>query len=70
MPEMDGLEALPRVRDASPATHVVMLTGVTATNIRERALASGASAFIEKGIDIDKLGKQVLEVCRGTRPAG
>jgi DNA-binding NarL/FixJ family response regulator len=70
MPEMDGLEALPRVRDASPTTRVVMLTGVSAANIRERALASGASAFIEKGIDIDKLGNQVLEVCRGTRPTG
>jgi DNA-binding NarL/FixJ family response regulator len=68
MPEMDGLEALPRVREASPATQVVMLTGLTAATIQERALASGASAFIEKGIDIDKLGKLVLEVCRGARP--
>jgi DNA-binding NarL/FixJ family response regulator len=68
MPEMDGLEALPHVREASPATQVVMLTGLTAANVRERALAAGASAFIEKGIDIDDLGNQVFEICRGTRP--
>lgn len=65
MPKMDGLEALPRVREASPGTQVVMLTGLTSATIRERALAAGASAFIEKGIDIDKLGKQVVEICRG-----
>lgn len=66
MPEMDGLEALPHVRDASPATQVVMLTGVSAENIRERALAAGASAFIEKGVDVDRLGNRVVEICRGT----
>ncbi len=67
MPEMDGLEALPHVREASPATHVVMLTGVVAANVRERALAAGASAFIEKGIDVDKLGDEVVAICRGAR---
>jgi len=66
MPVMDGLEALPRVREVSPATQVVVLTGVTAASIRERALAAGASAFIEKGIDIDELGDRVVEICRGT----
>jgi len=65
MPEMDGLEALPRVREVSPETQVVMLTGVTAESIRERALAAGASAFIEKGIDIDELGDRIVEICRG-----
>ncbi|HZP73968.1 MAG TPA: response regulator transcription factor [Gaiellaceae bacterium] len=70
MPEMDGLETLPRVREASPATQVVMLTGVTAASVRERALATGASAFIEKGIDIDKLGNEIVEICRGRRLQG
>lgn len=66
MPEMDGLEALPLVRAASPATEVVMLTGLTAASIRERALAAGASAFIEKGIDMTELGTRIVEICRGT----
>lgn len=70
MPEMDGLEALPRIRKVSPATQVVMLTGVTAGSIRERALANGASAFIEKGIDVDELGTRIIEICRLTDPAG
>jgi DNA-binding NarL/FixJ family response regulator len=65
MPEMDGLEALPRVREVSPGTRVVMLTGVTAASVRERALAAGASAFIEKGIDVDELAERIVEICRG-----
>jgi DNA-binding NarL/FixJ family response regulator len=65
MPEMDGLEALPRVREVSPATRVVMLTGVTAASVRERALAAGASAFIEKGTDVDQLAERIAEICRG-----
>jgi DNA-binding NarL/FixJ family response regulator len=64
MPEMDGLEALPRVLEVSPSTQVVMLTGVTAASIRERALAAGASAFIEKGVDISELGDRIVAICR------
>lgn len=67
MPEMDGFEALPHVREASPKTQIVMLTGLTAASIRERAFAAGASDFIEKGIDISELGSRIVEICRGTR---
>lgn len=66
MPEMDGLEALPLVREASPATQVVMLTALTGPSIRERALAAGARDFLEKGIDLTELGNRVVEICRGT----
>jgi DNA-binding NarL/FixJ family response regulator len=65
MPEMDGIEALPGIREVSPETQVVMLTGMTAASVRERALAAGASAFLEKGIDIGELGDRIVEICRG-----
>lgn len=67
MPVMDGLEALPLVRAASPATRVVMLTALTGESIRERALAAGASAFVEKGIDLTELGNRIVHICHGTR---
>lgn len=69
MPDMDGLEALPRVREASPATQVVMLTGLTTASVRERAIAGGASAFIEKGIDINELGDRIVDICRAAQTA-
>lgn len=67
MPEMDGLEALPHVREASPGTQVVMLTAMTGTSVRERAFAAGASDFLEKGIDLTELGNRIVEICRGTQ---
>ena len=63
MPVMDGLEALPAIREASPDTRVVMLTGLASEAIRERALAAGATLFIEKGTDIATLARRVREVC-------
>ncbi|HWH05086.1 MAG TPA: response regulator transcription factor [Gaiellaceae bacterium] len=63
MPVMDGLEALPAIREASPDTRVVMLTGLASEAIRERALAAGATLFIEKGTDIATLAHAAREVC-------
>lgn len=63
MPVLDGLEALPLIRAASPDTKVVMLTGVTSEAIRERALAAGAVLFLEKGTGIDALARRIKEAC-------
>jgi DNA-binding NarL/FixJ family response regulator len=67
MPVMDGLEALPHVRKASPETRVVMLTGVVAENVKQGALDAGACLFLEKGTDLDELVGQLKDVC--SRPA-
>ncbi len=64
MPVMDGLEALPLIRESAPRTHIVMLTGVSSEMIRRRALEGGASLFIEKGIDVESLVDQIKDVCR------
>ena len=63
MPNMDGLEALPFIREASPATRVVMVTAFGSETIRERALAAGAAGFIEKGLDVAELVEQVMQIC-------
>jgi DNA-binding NarL/FixJ family response regulator len=63
MPVMDGLEALPHIREASPETHVVMLTGIASSRSKEEALCGGAVRYVEKGIDIADLVAQVREVC-------
>ncbi len=55
---------LRHIREASPETQVVILTGMVAQGIRQRALDSGARLFIEKGTDIEELVAQVKEVCR------
>jgi DNA-binding NarL/FixJ family response regulator len=64
MPEMDGLEALPYIRAASPDTKVVMLTGVANEGVRERALDGGAALFMEKGTDIAEVVRAVTALAR------
>ncbi|MCW2973115.1 MAG: two-component response regulator [Thermoleophilia bacterium] len=63
MPVMDGLTALPLVRAASPDTNVVMLTGLGSSEVRERALAAGATGFIEKGASATELPELIRAAC-------
>jgi DNA-binding response OmpR family regulator len=66
MPLLDGFEVLPRIREQSPDTQVVMLTGFTSTGFRERALAAGASTYIEKGTDVPALVAHIKGLCGPT----
>jgi len=50
MPVMSGFEALPLIRDASPRTAVVMVTGCATRDLVEKAAALGARGYIVKPI--------------------
>ena len=63
MPMMDGLEVLPLIKGVAPDTRVVMLTGFTSTDMRERALAAGARGYIEKGTDVPALVAHIRDLC-------
>lgn len=63
MPVMDGLEALPYVRAAAPGTAVVVLTGLSSAELRQRALEAGARLVVEKGTDADEIAERVREAC-------
>lgn len=63
MPKMDGIEALPHIRVASPHTQVVVVTGFVTDHVRQRALDSGARLFIEKGVDVAALVGQIKVAC-------
>lgn len=55
MPVMDGLEALPQVRDAAPKAIVVMLTGFPSRAALQSARDAGADGFLEKSDLVDRL---------------
>jgi DNA-binding NarL/FixJ family response regulator len=55
MPGMDGLEAIPRIREVSPNTAIVIFSGFSATRMRRDALAQGADMYLEKGAPIAEL---------------
>ena len=61
MPGLDGLEAIPRIRTASPSTAIVVFSGFTADRMAEQAIALGADRYLEKGEDIDTVAAAVRE---------
>lgn len=60
MPVMDGMTALPLIREQSPATAVVVLSGFAADTMTERAIHAGARAYLQKGAGVDELRAAVL----------
>ena len=79
MPGVDGLQALPRIREVSPHTRVLMLTTFDRPGWVTRALSLGASGFVLKDQPAEALaasiravndGKQVVDQELATRTLG
>src|SRR5207302_7721334 len=62
MPTLDGLEALPRIREVSPDTKVVVLSGFEEARMAPVALKEGATAYIEKGVPPRRLVQALVEI--------
>jgi DNA-binding NarL/FixJ family response regulator len=61
MPKMDGLEALPLIREASPGVKVVVFSGM-ADIFAESAVAAGAAGVIVKGAPSSELIQRLEEI--------
>jgi DNA-binding NarL/FixJ family response regulator len=46
---MDGLEALPLIREAVPNVRVIVLSGFSRETLEQDALAAGADRYLLKG---------------------
>jgi CheY-like chemotaxis protein len=57
MPEMDGYEAIPRIRalDLGKRVPILAVTAQAMVGDREKCLRAGADAYISKPIDVDQL---------------
>jgi CheY-like chemotaxis protein len=67
LPDMDGLEALVRLR-GSPGTAAIPVVAVTAQAMkgdRERFLAAGFDGYLSKPVEIDELLETVARFCDG-----
>jgi CheY-like chemotaxis protein len=50
MPKMDGLQALPLIRDAVHGVRVIVLSGFDQGSMAQKALDAGADRYVEKGL--------------------
>ena len=62
MPSMGGLEALPLIREASPASKTVVLSSFRREDYEGQARAGGATGYLEKGITARRLVDELLAV--------
>jgi CheY-like chemotaxis protein len=70
MPVMDGLEALPLVREAAPLATVVAFSGLGDEALQSEALSAGATAFLAKGMRLRDLVDDILSIAGVASGAG
>jgi CheY-like chemotaxis protein len=60
MPVMDGLTAVPLIREACPSARIVVLSAEDSPQVVETATANGADAFVTKGTALDRALDELL----------
>jgi two-component system, NarL family, response regulator NreC len=68
MPDMDGLTALPRLREVAPGSRVLILTMHDDVNYLQQTLQAGASGYVLKAAIDTELLAAIRAVLRGERP--
>jgi len=68
MPDMDGLEAIPLIRERAPDARIVVLSGHEAGRVSLEALQQGATRFLNKASELDVIRGAVREVARLEQP--
>jgi DNA-binding NarL/FixJ family response regulator len=55
MPDMDGLQAIPQIREGDPDVAIIVLSGFSADRMSGHVLERGADGYVEKGTPIQEL---------------
>jgi CheY-like chemotaxis protein len=59
MPEMSGIELLPKIKAIRPHVPVIMITAYGDAATKEKALANGAESLLTKPLDFSTLRKEI-----------
>jgi DNA-binding NarL/FixJ family response regulator len=62
MPVMDGLEAIPKLKECCPKTKIVVLSGFQTSTMSNDAMAAGAHAYVEKGAAFKEIATTLVNV--------
>lgn len=65
LPGFDGAEAVSRIKQASPAVQVIILTGYCCDHLIVRAVRAGASGYLLKGATREELTRAVRIAAAG-----
>lgn len=61
LPEMSGIDALPKIRDLLPSTPVILITAYADVRQAVAAVKSGADDYLSKPIDLEELKVAVYD---------
>jgi len=61
MPRMDGLQALPKLRETVPDASIVVFSGYQESLLGKQALSLGAVAYVEKGASPSALADTIRD---------
>jgi NarL family two-component system response regulator LiaR len=65
MPEMDGVTAIPIIRQRFPQTQVIALTSFREENLVRKALQGGAIGYLTKTVSADELAEAIRKAIEG-----
>jgi DNA-binding response OmpR family regulator len=65
MPKVDGLQALPEIRQRLPTATIVMMSGRGSREQEVESLALGADSFVEKSLGAAALIEQIVAATEG-----
>ncbi|HEU4480685.1 MAG TPA: response regulator transcription factor [Actinomycetota bacterium] len=67
MPNLDGLQAIPRLLERAPDSRILVLSGFGKSALEEQAMEAGASGYIEKGGDPAAIAEALKNAHRADR---
>jgi DNA-binding NarL/FixJ family response regulator len=65
MPVMDGLQAAPVIRQCSPESRILVLSGFDQARMEARAREQGANGYLEKGTAFGRIAQTLVDLCLG-----
>jgi DNA-binding NarL/FixJ family response regulator len=68
MPVMDGLQAAPMIRQTSPSSKILVLSGFDHSRMEARAREQGAHGYLEKGTAFGRITDVLAELCGESLP--
>jgi DNA-binding NarL/FixJ family response regulator len=69
MPRLQGLDAIGAMLERSPSSRIVALSGYTAEEMADAALARGAHAYVEKGTGANAI-RDAIRTAAAAAPPG